>query len=173
MPHAIFGSPQVGSVGLLEREARERGVRHVVASYEYDQTAWGSSIEDHDGFVKVLADPDTGEILGCHILGADASTLIQGVANLVRSRLGERHASRDLRPSRASRGGASGVCAASSGDRRPARSRGGPDLSVVGRSSMMVIVPAARSPARRQSGELRCYGNALGALRSVAGSVDN
>jgi mycothione reductase len=87
MPHAIFGSPQVGSVGLLEREARERGVRHVVASYEYDQTAWGSSIEDHDGFVKVLADPDTGEILGCHILGADASTLIQGVANLVRSRL--------------------------------------------------------------------------------------
>jgi mycothione reductase len=87
MPHAIFGSPQVGSVGLLEREARERGVRHVVASYEYDQTAWGSSIEDHDGFVKVLADPDSGEILGCHILGADASTLIQGVANLVRSRL--------------------------------------------------------------------------------------
>ena len=87
MPRAIFGSPQVGSAGLLEREARERGVRHVVASYEYDQTAFGSSIEDHDGFVKVLADPDTGEILGCHILGADASTLIQGVANLVRSRL--------------------------------------------------------------------------------------
>ena len=87
MPHAIFGSPQVGSVGLVEREARERGVRHVVASYEYDQTAWGSSIEDHDGFVKVLVDPDTGEILGCHILGADAATLIQGVANLVRSRL--------------------------------------------------------------------------------------
>lgn len=87
MPHAIFGSPQVGSVGLLAREARERGVRHVVGSYEYDQTAWGSSIEEHDGFVKVLADPDSGEILGCHILGADAATLIQGVANLVRSRL--------------------------------------------------------------------------------------
>lgn len=87
MPHAIFGSPQVGSVGLLEREARERNVPHVVASYEYDQTAFGSSIEDHDGFVKVLVDPQTGEILGCHILGADASTLIQGVANLVRSRL--------------------------------------------------------------------------------------
>jgi mycothione reductase len=87
MPHAIFGSPQVGSVGLVEREARERGVPHVVASYEYDQTAFGSSIEEHDGFVKVLANPDSGEILGCHILGADASTLIQGVANLVRSRL--------------------------------------------------------------------------------------
>jgi mycothione reductase len=87
MPHAVFGSPQVGSVGLVEREARERGVRHIVGSYEYDQTAWGSSIEDHDGFVKVLADPDSGEILGCHVLGADAATLIQGVANLIRSRL--------------------------------------------------------------------------------------
>ena len=87
MPHAIFGSPQAASVGLLERDARERGQRHVVATYEYDQTAFGSSIEDHDGFVKVLADPETGEILGCHILGADASTLIQGVANLIRSRL--------------------------------------------------------------------------------------
>jgi mycothione reductase len=87
MPHAIFGSPQVGSVGLTERDARERGVRHVVASYDYDQTAFGSSIEDHDGFVKVLADPETGEILGCHVLGADASTLIQGVANLIRSRM--------------------------------------------------------------------------------------
>jgi mycothione reductase len=87
MPHAIFGSPQVGSVGLRERDARSRGVRHVVASYDYDQTAFGSSIEDHDGFVKVLADPATGEILGCHILGADASTLIQGVANLIRSRM--------------------------------------------------------------------------------------
>lgn len=85
--HAIFGSPQVASVGIVEREARHRGVNHVVASYEYDQTAFGSSIEDHDGFVKVLVDPDTGEILGCHILGADASTLIQGVANLVRSHL--------------------------------------------------------------------------------------
>jgi mycothione reductase len=87
MPHAVFGSPQVGSVGLIERDAREQGLRFVAASYDYDQTAFGSSIEDHDGFVKVLADPASGEILGCHILGADASTLIQGVANLIRSRM--------------------------------------------------------------------------------------
>jgi mycothione reductase len=87
MPHAVFGSPQVGSVGLIERDAREQEIPHVAASYQYDQTAFGSSIEDHDGFVKVLADPHSGEILGCHILGADASTLIQGVTNLIRSHL--------------------------------------------------------------------------------------
>jgi mycothione reductase len=87
MPHAVFGSPQVGSVGLIERKAKEEGVGYVVGAYDYDQTAFGSSIEDHDGFVKVLADPDTREILGCHILGSDAATLIQGVTNLMRSRL--------------------------------------------------------------------------------------
>jgi mycothione reductase len=87
MPHAIFGSPQVGSVGLTERQAQDRSVEHVIGTYDYDQTAFGSSIEDHDGFVKVLADPASREIVGCHILGSDASTLIQGVANLMRSHM--------------------------------------------------------------------------------------
>jgi mycothione reductase len=71
--------------GFTEQAARAAGRRHVVATYDYDETAYGASIEDHDGFVKVLADPDTREILGCHILGIDASTLVQGVATLMRA----------------------------------------------------------------------------------------
>jgi mycothione reductase len=85
MPHAVFASPQIGSVGLTEATARATGRRFVVARYDYDETAYGASIEDHDGFVKVLADPETREILGCHILGTDASTLVQGVATLMRA----------------------------------------------------------------------------------------
>jgi mycothione reductase len=85
MPHAVFASPQIGSVGLTEGAARETGRDHAVARYDYDETAYGASIEDHDGFVKVLADPQTREILGCHILGTDASTLVQGVATLMRA----------------------------------------------------------------------------------------
>jgi mycothione reductase len=85
MPHAVFASPQVGSVGLTEQAARKAERRHVVARFDYDETAYGASIEDHDGFVKVLADPDSREILGCHILGTDASTLVQGVATLMRA----------------------------------------------------------------------------------------
>jgi mycothione reductase len=85
MPHAVFASPQIGSVGFTERAARAAGRQHVVARYDYDETAYGASIEDHDGFVKVLADPNTREILGCHILGTDASTLVQGVATLMRA----------------------------------------------------------------------------------------
>ena len=87
MPHAIFASPQVAGVGLTEGEAKEMGVPYVAASYDYYDTAYGSSIEDRDGFAKVLADPETREILGCHIIGSEASILIQEVANAMRLRL--------------------------------------------------------------------------------------
>ncbi|MCI0849386.1 MAG: FAD-dependent oxidoreductase [Chloroflexi bacterium] len=86
MPHAIFASPQIASVGTTEQEARRKGVAFLSAVYDYSDTAYGSSIEDHDGFVKVLVDPESGEIIGCHIIGTDASVLIQEVANLMRMR---------------------------------------------------------------------------------------
>ncbi|MCH9037558.1 MAG: dihydrolipoamide dehydrogenase, partial [Chloroflexi bacterium] len=87
MPHAIFASPQVAGVGLTEQEAKEQGLQYKVATYDYYNTAYGSSIEDKDGFVKVLAQTETAEILGCHIIGTDASILIQEVVNAMRMRL--------------------------------------------------------------------------------------
>ncbi|MCV0402483.1 MAG: FAD-dependent oxidoreductase [Chloroflexi bacterium] len=87
MPWAIFGSPQIGGVGLTENEAEEQGIAYAVASYPYDRTAYGSSIEDRDGFVKVLADPASGEILGCHVIGHEASILVQEAVNVMRFRL--------------------------------------------------------------------------------------
>jgi len=87
MPHAIFASPQVASVGLTERRAREQGLPYVASTYSYYDTAYGSSIEDRDGFVKALAHRQTGEILGCHIIGSEASILIQEAANAMRLRL--------------------------------------------------------------------------------------
>jgi mycothione reductase len=87
MPHAIFAMPQVASVGMTEAEARASGVHYAVGSYDYYDTAYGSSIEDRDGFVKALADSHSGEILGCHIIGTHASILIQEAANAMRLRL--------------------------------------------------------------------------------------
>ncbi len=84
MPHAIFASPQVASVGLTERAAKEQGLPYVVSTYNYYDTAYGSSIEDKDGFVKALAQRETNEILGCHIIGSEASILIQEVVNGMR-----------------------------------------------------------------------------------------
>ena len=87
MPHAIFASPQVGGVGVTEQEAIRLSVPYTAAKYRYSDTAYGSSIEDQDGFVKVLVHPETQEILGCHIMGTDASILIQEVVNAMRLRL--------------------------------------------------------------------------------------
>lgn len=87
MPHAIFASPQVASVGLTEREARDQGIPYAAGTYDYRDTAYGSSIEDRDGFVKALAHQETGEIVGCHMIGSEASILIQEVANAMRMRL--------------------------------------------------------------------------------------
>ena len=70
VPSAVFSNPQVASVGLTERQAAEQGVRHVVAQQRYGDTAYGWAMEDTTGFAKLVADPDTGLILGAHFLGA-------------------------------------------------------------------------------------------------------
>ncbi|WP_328328942.1 mycothione reductase [Kribbella sp. NBC_00382] len=79
VPHAVFGSPQVASVGLTEEEALEQGVAYVVGREAYADIAYGWAMEDTTGFAKILADPDTGQILGAHVIGPQASTVIQPV----------------------------------------------------------------------------------------------
>ena len=79
VPSAVFSHPQVASVGLTERQAVEPGVRHVVATQKYGDTAYGWAMEDTTSFAKVLADPDTGLILGAHFLGPQASNLVQPI----------------------------------------------------------------------------------------------
>jgi mycothione reductase len=87
MPRAVFSSPQIGSVGLTEEQLQEQWIPYVAGSWEYIWGAYGIAIDDRDGLVKVLAHPETREILGCHIIGTDASTLIQEVANAMRLHL--------------------------------------------------------------------------------------
>jgi dihydrolipoamide dehydrogenase len=87
MPHAVFSSPQIGSVGMTEEELKEEKMRYVVGKYRYNDAAYGHSIEDKDGFVKVLADPKTRHILGCHILGTEAATLIHEVIVVMKNKL--------------------------------------------------------------------------------------
>ena len=74
-------------MGLTEEMAIRLDIEYVSSTYNYIDTAYGSSIEDRDGFVKVLAHRETREILGCHIIGSEASILIQEVANAMRLRL--------------------------------------------------------------------------------------
>ena len=79
MPHAIFSSPQVASVGFTEQELSIKGVDYQKSIYPYIKTGMGEAIEDRDGFVKFLVNRSDKKILGCHIIGTDASTLIHEV----------------------------------------------------------------------------------------------
>jgi mycothione reductase len=77
VPHAVFSSPQIASVGLTEQEARRRGIDYVTSTQEYAGIAYGWAMEDTTGFAKLLADPATSLLLGAHIIGPQAPTLIQ------------------------------------------------------------------------------------------------
>ena len=79
MAHAVFGSPQVGSLGKTEEELDDAGADYEVGRRAYDDTVLGSVMADHGGFAKVLVGDD-GEIMGFHIVGPEASTLVHEVS---------------------------------------------------------------------------------------------
>ncbi len=77
VPSAVFSSPQVATVGLTEQEAVKQGRSFSVGRRDYGGTAYGWAMADDSGFAKVLVDDETGLILGAHVLGPQASSLIQ------------------------------------------------------------------------------------------------
>jgi mycothione reductase len=80
-PHAVFTNPQIASVGLKEAEARQRGIDLLIGVAHYRDTAMGGAMGEPNGFVKVLVENKTGKILGSHIIGPEASSLIQEIVN--------------------------------------------------------------------------------------------
>jgi mycothione reductase len=93
MPHAIFSNPQIAGVGYTEQELKKDKIEYEKSIYPFIQTGMGQAIEDKDGFVKFLIDKKDRTILGCHIIGTDASILIHEV--LVAMRSGGRNVSNE------------------------------------------------------------------------------
>ncbi len=83
MPHAVFSSPQVAGVGFAERDLKKG--TYGVGRYRYIDTGMGAALQDNYGFVKILVEKKTNRILGCHIIGTDASTLIHEVVVAMKS----------------------------------------------------------------------------------------
>ena len=77
VPSAVFSNPQVATVGLTEQEALKQGRSFSVGRRDYGGTAYGWAMVDESGFAKVLVDDETGLIIGAHVLGPQASSLIQ------------------------------------------------------------------------------------------------
>ncbi|MEW1880205.1 MULTISPECIES: mycothione reductase [Nocardiaceae] len=77
VPAAVFTDPQIAEVGMTEEQARDAGLDITVKVQNYGDVAFGWAMEDSEGLCKIIAEKGTGKILGAHIIGAQAPTLIQ------------------------------------------------------------------------------------------------
>jgi dihydrolipoamide dehydrogenase len=75
-PACTYCQPQIASIGLTEKALKEKGVAYRVGRFPFLAVGKAVATAEADGFVKVLSDPATGEILGAHIIGAEATELI-------------------------------------------------------------------------------------------------
>lgn len=76
VPSVVYCEPQVASFGFSEQQAIEQGLRFKKSVFPFRGTGKAVTIGKTEGFVKILADPETGELLGAHVIGADATELI-------------------------------------------------------------------------------------------------
>jgi len=83
VPHAVFSWPEIASVGLTENEAvHVMGKKDLlVGTAAYTDVARGEAMREKEGFAKTIVHRKTGKIVGYHIIGSQASILIQEVVN--------------------------------------------------------------------------------------------
>jgi dihydrolipoamide dehydrogenase len=82
IPRATFCTPNVGSFGLTEEQAREQGYDVVVGKVPYGAVGGGTVYGDRTGLVKLVGESKYGELLGGHIVGSRATELIQELVNV-------------------------------------------------------------------------------------------
>lgn len=83
MPHAVFTHPEVASVGLTEQKAQELGIDYVASSRSWLASAKAQSLRVKYPRTKFLIDPNTYEILGCHLIGPESSTMMHQVLSIM------------------------------------------------------------------------------------------
>jgi dihydrolipoamide dehydrogenase len=76
IPNATYCHPEIGSVGLTEANAKEKGYTVKVGKFPFTANSRASIVGQHEGFVKIVADAKYGEILGVHIIGPNATEMI-------------------------------------------------------------------------------------------------
>ncbi|MDQ1439220.1 MAG: mycothione reductase [Acidimicrobiaceae bacterium] len=94
VPAAVFTHPQLASVGITEQAAEASGRPYTTAVQHYGSTAYGWAMEDATSLCKLIADPATGQLLGAHLMGEQASTLIQPILQAMSFGLGVREMAR-------------------------------------------------------------------------------
>lgn len=84
IPWCVFTLPEIGHAGMTEKEATAEGYEVKIGRFPYAASGKALGLRETDGFVKTVADADSGDILGVHIVGAHASTLIHEAAVALR-----------------------------------------------------------------------------------------
>jgi dihydrolipoamide dehydrogenase len=80
IPNCIFTLPEVASIGMTEKQAKEKGLRVRIGRYPFQSNGKALANGDSEGFVKVIADQELGQVVGVHILGDHATDLIGGLS---------------------------------------------------------------------------------------------
>jgi dihydrolipoamide dehydrogenase len=76
IPNATYCEPQIGSIGLTEKQARDAGYAVKTGKFPFLANSKASILNHHDGFIKVVAEESTGEVLGVHIIGPLATEIL-------------------------------------------------------------------------------------------------
>src|SRR6202000_784817 len=86
IPGVVYTWPEVAAVGQTEEKLKEKGVKYKSGSFPFRASGRAVASGDLDGFVKVLADAATDEILGVHIIGPRPADMIAGAGIAMESR---------------------------------------------------------------------------------------
>ena len=79
IPACTYISPEVASVGMTERAAKEKGIAYKVGKFPFTASGKATAAGERDGFAKMVVDEQTDRVLGVHIVGANASEMIGGM----------------------------------------------------------------------------------------------
>jgi len=80
IPAVVYTAPEVASVGKTEEELKTQGIAYKVGKFPFTANARAKTIAKTEGFSKIIADAKTDRVLGVHIIGADAGTMIAEAA---------------------------------------------------------------------------------------------
>jgi len=79
IPGCTYASPEIGSVGITEKAAKEKGIEYKTGKFPFTASGKAAAAGDKDGFVKLIIDAKTDKILGVHMIGANVTEMVSGI----------------------------------------------------------------------------------------------
>jgi len=86
IPNATYCEPQIGSIGLTEKQAKEAGYSVKVGKFPFVGNSKATILGNHGGFIKVVSEEKYGEVLGIHIIGPLATEILAEAAAVLKPR---------------------------------------------------------------------------------------